>query len=85
LCRRHAVILAQARRNSTAGKLNVAFSLGGYAVAGCGAIPPGANGAQNVAVADSPGALQNKRAVHAAVSADNECDLDVISIDGGAK
>ena len=69
------VILAQASRISTAGKLDFPFRLGGHTVAGGGTIPPGAHRAEDVAVARRAHALQNQRTMHAAVGTDDETDL----------
>lgn len=68
------VILAQ-RVALPAGKLDLAFGLGGYAIAGCGTVFPHAHGLQNVAVTSDACALKNERAVNAAIGTNNEADL----------
>src|SRR5260370_19263901 len=69
-------ILAHADKILTAGKFDLPFGFGGHAIAGCGTIPPGAHGPQNVAVARRAGALKNQRTMHPAVSTDDEADFD---------
>ena len=51
------------------GKLNFALGLGGDAVAHRGTIAPGANGLENRLIVGSTGALEDQRAMHAAVGA----------------
>jgi hypothetical protein len=61
---------------SSSGKLNLAFSLGGDAVAGRWTELPASNHAQNVAISNRPCALQDQRAIDVPVSADDEVNLD---------
>jgi len=56
-------------------KLDLAFGFCGDTVAGGGTITPGADGAQNAAIAGAASAFENQRAVHEAVSADDEADF----------
>jgi len=68
-------ILAKRDGISTPGKLDLAFRFGRNAVAGCGTIPPGADGLQDVAVAHGADALQNEWAMHASVGANDKADF----------
>jgi hypothetical protein len=77
-----AVILAQAGwlklgGISSTGKLYLPFRFGGYSVASCRSITPGADGSQHVAVARGTGALQNQRTMHPAVSSNYEAYFDL--------
>ncbi len=67
---------------STAGKLDLSFRFRRNAIAGGRAIPPSANSPQHVAVARGSGALQNQRATHPPISANDEGDLDFHSCSG---
>jgi hypothetical protein len=58
----------------SAGEFDLAFDLGGDAIAGCGTIPPRAHGLQDVTVAGESGALKNQWAVDAPVGANDETD-----------
>src|SRR5579864_963577 len=62
------------------GKLNLSFRLGRDTIAGCGPVPPAANGSQYVAIGFRTGALQNQRAVHAAIGPDNKADLHPVDV-----
>ena len=59
------------------GKLDLPFRFRRHAIAGCGTIPPGADSSQYVAITHGARALQNQRAMHAAVGADDEADFDL--------
>src|SRR5208283_4921310 len=56
------------------GKLDFAFRFRRHAVAGSGPISPAAYGFNHVAVASHARAFQDQRAVHVAVSTDDEAD-----------
>jgi len=60
-----------------AGKLDLAFGLCRNAIAGCRAIPPSADGLENMAIASCAGALQNERAVDPAIDANDETHFDL--------
>lgn len=56
-------------------KLDLAFRFGGDTVAGGGTISPGADGAENVAIASAASAFENQRAVHKTVGTNDEADF----------
>ena len=64
----------------SAGKFDLAFDLGGNAIAGCGTISPGPNRLQNVTVAGESGALEYERAVYTPVGADDETDFYLLAM-----
>jgi len=59
------------------GKLNLPLCFGRYSIAGRGTVSPGANRLKYVAVSHWPRALQNERAVHTSVRANDEADFDL--------
>jgi hypothetical protein len=64
----------------SARKFDFAFGFGGDAVAGCGAISPGAHGLQDVTVAGESRAFQNERAVHVTIGSNNEADFHFLAV-----
>jgi len=59
----------------SAGKFDLAFDLGGNAIAGCGTISPGPNRLQDMTVAGKSGALEYQGTVYTPVGTDDETDF----------
>jgi hypothetical protein len=70
------VILAQAGGFSTARKFDSTFRFCRHAIASCRAISPCADGKQDIVIARGASAFEYERAVHPAVSADDEAHFD---------
>lgn len=58
-----------------AGKLDVAFGLGRYSIAGGGTIAPGSDRSQNVPIPKPAAAFQNQGAMYSAIGSDDKIYL----------